>query len=1123
MRRVLRDAGVKWEVVAGYQIILEEGLEPLHFLGWRRQKKLVAVDRRAGQDVQLYAGNMVAAARQELQLLGCLPGASRRRGFTTGPRERKQSPLAVKPERLEATELAVQLPSRSLLPGRLSLLLVCSLLALRFMNKLQAAGITREVVADYVLEEGAQPFHFSDQRQEQLVEVDQHVGQELDTSLARVCAAIPSKTSTIRLPQLIGSVNEGQDLAGGLGSDTASLRLTVLQLDTGRTTAGRRSGVFGRYSVAMVIKALEGSFFQQGGIYIRTPVAVLQGDRSYKIVANARELSHTLCPSLLMIMMMSTNDENDDWPPTDGTLPAPARQTRRSSNGGAATVRNSPFRAGRTTGAAGGGGRGPGTEGRTRPLRQLVRFGQPPRRQEDLQEPTGPGVVTFGERQVGGELDRPNGRRGGWQWLLRWRPGQGFRYRDARRRTRSMEALARSAPVAEQEPGDGPVRPRLGPDLSCGRGGAGLLGRRVRVWWTADETTYAGVVHAWEPGSGLHVVRYDDGEEVSHDLDAEQVEWGSGGPEGGGGDSWSGGQAESPPVAGMPEARLRGGESASSEELGSPPVPAELEGLLSTPVGAQRSPGEVGATVEDDGAGEGGSQEEPARDVRGVEQDGADDEAGRPVEELAHVEDVMVEQGGVDGEAVRPIEAECGAEHGNAVEEAERPVQVSPPGSPTRLVGSVGMPLPSPGRERSLFVGRLFRPVEGDWYSHDTTSMPPSQVVGADGEAATFSWLFCPMILDAVGWAAAFPALPRSAEWTRLVQELRQVLQRAGVTWEVVAGFIVDKGVAPFHFDARRQEELINMDVQNGARVGMVTEFFSSRGRHSVQFDDNGQVMQVDLSNSRCAVEYLAADGVSVLSRRNGRGNGAPGGARRVGGRSDLGEDGGPPMEACEAPITEDGDPEGEPGRGGRLPSGVAGDLPEAYEAPIVEEGEGGDFAFLSPTALEALLRGSGGEVHMVARDALGRDLSEEELDAVDRGLLWPEQVVRRRGAAYLLDGEVVYHQIARGTLVTPSLHAVFAAGLVGEGGEIMDPVPIIQVMEVEADNITRGGLGVAEAATALPAEVVRAEYVEAAGGAVDRPGYVRDVPLQLSSGAPPSCLPAVQRLRCGRELGSPQ
>ncbi|KAK3236311.1 hypothetical protein CYMTET_53539 [Cymbomonas tetramitiformis] len=554
-------------------------------------------------------------------------------------------------------------------------------------------------------------------------------------------------------------------------------------------------------------------------------------------------------------------------------------------------------------------------------------------------------------------------------------PGaQGFRDRDARRQTRTMEALARSAPVAEKEPGTRPVRPRLDPDLSCGRGGAGLLGRHVRVWWPADETRYAGVVHAWGPGSGLHVVRYDDGEEVSHDLGAEQVEWERRWPEGGGGNSGIRGQAESPLVARTLEARLRSGESASSEELGS--LPGNVK-----------------------------------------------DEAERPVEELAHVEDMMMEQGGADGEVVRPVEADCRVEQGDAVEEAERPVEVGPPGSPTRLVDSVGMPLPSPGRERSLFVRRLFQPVEGDWYSHSMTSMPPSRVVGADGEAATFSWLFCPMILDAVGWTAAFPALPRSAEWTRLVRELRQVLQRAGVTWEVVAGFIVDEGVAPFHFDARRQEELINMDVQvgqqvqeyaaglvtasreaqrlagrvpgalnsrgytrprgselvghrvrlyhqNGAQVGMVTEFFPLRNRHGVQFDDNGQVMQVDFSNSRCAVEYLAADDVFVLSRRNGRGNAALGGAialpsrmalsppargaspaQQVGGWSGLGGDGGSPMEACDAPIVEDGDAEGEPGRGGRFPRGAAEALPEAYEAPIAEKGKGRDFTFLSTCA----------------------------------------------------------------------------------------------------------------------------------------------------------------------------
>ncbi|KAK3233249.1 hypothetical protein CYMTET_56455 [Cymbomonas tetramitiformis] len=681
----------------------------------------------------------------------------------------------------------------------------------------------------------------------------------------------------------------------------------------------------------------------------------------------------------------------------------------------------------------------------------------PPQRQEDLQEPAGPGVVTFGvltraqhrqQQQRGGAARAAGAASGAGAGATSWRdgepaqrpvrrlavaaevvaacgstsraggrpgrgagaavarpaagagpsgavrrPGQGFCDRDARRRTRSMEALARSALEAEEEPGDGPVMPRRVPDLAvvgaqvCWAGACVSGGQQMR------QVIYVGVVHAWEPGSGLHVVRRRREGFVER-----------GGVEG---------QLERRPsgiasCGGTPEARLRVGESI--RELGG-----------------------VGVS-----AGEGGSQEGPTRGVCGVEQGIVDDEAGQPVEELARVEEVMVEQRGADGEAVRPIEADCGAEHGDAVEEAERPVQVGPQGSPARLVDSVGMPLPSPGRERSLFVGRLFRPVEGDC------------VLGSHGKF-------------------------------------------------IVAGFIVDEGVAPFHFDARRQEELINMDVQVRQRVQENAAGLVAAAREAQR--QAGRVPGA--SNSR---GYTRPRGFELVGHR-GPCTRVPSPARRVGGRGGLGGDGGPPMEACEAPITEDGDPEGEPGGAGRLPSTVVGGSPEACEAPIVEEGEGGDFTFLSPTALEALLRGSGGEVHMVAQDALGRDLSEEELDAVYRGLLRPQQVVRQRGAAYLSDGEVVYHRIARGTLVTPSLHAVFAALLVGEGGEIMDPVPIIQVMEAEEDNVTGGGLSVAEAAMALPAEVVRAEYVEAAGGAVDRPGYVRGVP-QLSSGG------SVQRRR---------
>ncbi|KAK3275580.1 hypothetical protein CYMTET_16300 [Cymbomonas tetramitiformis] len=41
------------------------------------------------------------------------------------------------------------------------------------------AGITWEVIAGYILEEGVHPFHFSGQRQEQLIQMDQRLGQEV--------------------------------------------------------------------------------------------------------------------------------------------------------------------------------------------------------------------------------------------------------------------------------------------------------------------------------------------------------------------------------------------------------------------------------------------------------------------------------------------------------------------------------------------------------------------------------------------------------------------------------------------------------------------------------------------------------------------------------------------------------------------------------------------------------------------------------------------------------------------------------------------------------------------------------------------------------------------------------
>ncbi|KAK3234701.1 hypothetical protein CYMTET_55046 [Cymbomonas tetramitiformis] len=145
---------------------------------------------------------------------------------------------------------------------------------------------------------------------------------------------------------------------------------------------------------------------------------------------------------------------------------------------------------------------------------------------------------------------------------------------------------------------------------------------------------------------------------------------------------------------------------------------------------------------------------------------------------------------------------------------------------------------------------------------------------------------------------------------------------------------------------------------------------------------------------------------------------------------------------------------------------GVDSILPEACEAPVVEGGEGGEHALLTPSALEAYLRGaSSSNTHMVTRQAVDRDLSAEELRVLDRVLLRPEQVVYDRAQAFLGVGEWADHPIEEG-----AVQAAFNAGLVGDEGVLLAPPPLREAMFEESVQHAKR-LGVAEAATALPAE----------------------------------------------------
>ncbi|KAK3267241.1 hypothetical protein CYMTET_24196 [Cymbomonas tetramitiformis] len=438
------------------------------------------------------------------------------------------------------------------------------------------------------------------------------------------------------------------------------------------------------------------------------------------------------------------------------------------------------------------------------------------------------------------------------------------------------------------------------------------------------------LVSVWAGGAPATNLADEDGDEVSHDLDAERVEWlpsrgvegqqRRDGREGERVENASGGTAgEWSPEERMPLPAQPHVEGPVSKELESPPVPYGLAGLLGMP-GGLRTP-----SVVDDGSEDPGVAAACGLDGVGSAQEEADGGGSGEQGEAGLVSGVG-----------SPLVSEC-------------------------LAGILSTPRPSPGMEGQEFVGPLFRPVEDEW-------------------------------------------------------ELRRVLRDAKVTWETVAGFGVEEGRGPFHFARQRQEELVGLDQI----VGQGIQQYAAN-----MFDDDGSCAPVDLSNSRrraCSHRIL----LSV----------------RVGARFLLprwGEESGAVQDACDGAASEgDGGPVTEAhaegavqARGVQLPARGAEPPPEAYEAPIMEEG---------------------------SYEARACDVSAGEAVPWSRAPL--------------------------------------------------DPVPVVEAL-VEGEIQRAGGVGAAEAATVLPAEVVQATYERSAEDEGGRRGYVRGVP-QLVGGCT-ICMSALQ------------
>lgn len=112
----------------------------------------------------------------------------------------------------------------------------------------------------------------------------------------------------------------------------------------------------------------------------------------------------------------------------------------------------------------------------------------------------------------------------------------------------------------------------------------------------------------------------------------------------------------------------------------------------------------------------------------------------------------------------------------------------------------------------------------GLWFGHDMRVWPPTNIgPPAPGQPPpTFSWLYMPLLLDALGHTLSFPFLrPRmlgDERWVDLVARLRTALQREGYDLD----WFVLHADGPSHLPAHVQNHLVNLDAYVGQYITQV-------------------------------------------------------------------------------------------------------------------------------------------------------------------------------------------------------------------------------------------------------------------------------------------------------------
>ena len=123
-----------------------------------------------------------------------------------------------------------------------------------------------------------------------------------------------------------------------------------------------------------------------------------------------------------------------------------------------------------------------------------------------------------------------------------------------------------------------------------------------------------------------------------------------------------------------------------------------------------------------------------------------------------------------------------------------------------------------------------------NWYGHDLTVWPPTNLLRANGDPVTLSWAYMPVIWSAVGQPQLLPIpwpLVLRKQVSMVVDSLSRALRAEGITYQALTA----EQDGPGHLPAARQEELLAlMDPDGDGPSAWLTQTATDIAKNPFQY-----------------------------------------------------------------------------------------------------------------------------------------------------------------------------------------------------------------------------------------------------------------------------------------------